>query len=265
MRFLCIALVCARTSLGASLLPSEGVIPLEGDYAGHLQDVWWDGGTNIWWAHTQQILRTDLSGKILAKADVEGHNAGLEVRDGRLYVVTCSFCGKTTPECHPQINVHDAVTLKLLEKHILEGLTDRSGSFAILPDGSFVVGCLRPPDIEMTQVRLHHLGSDYRLLESVVLDNVEVKRGIETIKYRDGELFLSMYSGAGLLVVLDAKTFKEKRRQQYNGCFGLVFDGDSAWCGRSAKNAETGRHTSSLVRCALPDGCVPPSPSPRER
>ena len=61
-------------------------IQLEGDYAGHLQDVWWDGGTNLWWAHTLQILRTDRGGKILASADVEGHNAGCEVRDGRLYV-----------------------------------------------------------------------------------------------------------------------------------------------------------------------------------
>jgi hypothetical protein len=126
-------------------------IQLEGDYAGHLQDVWWDGGANLWWAHTRQILRTNCDGKILARADVDGHNAGCEARDGRLYVAVCPMQdttgGKTTPECHPQINVYDAATLRLLERHILDGVIDRSGSLAILPDGSFVVGCLRPPDI----------------------------------------------------------------------------------------------------------------------
>ena len=233
-------------------------IQLEGDYEGHLQDVWWDGGTNLWWAHTLQILRTNRDGKILASADVEGHNAGCEVRDGRLYVAVCPLQvktgGKTTPECHPQINVYDAATLRLLERHILDEVTDRSGSLAILPDGSFVVGCLRPQDIEKTQVRFHHLDRNYRLLESVVLDNVEVKLGIETIKYRDGELFLSFYKGKGLLVVLDAATFKEKRRQKYDGTTGLVFDGASAWCGHTRRNAQTGRFESMLIRCAAPGG-----------
>lgn len=233
-------------------------IQLEGDYAGHLQDVWWDGGTNLWWAHTRQILRTNRDGKILARADVEGHNAGCEVRDGRLYVAVCPMQsatgGKTTPECHPQINVYDAATLRLLERHILDGVIDRSGSLAILPDGSFVVGCLRPPDIEKTQVRLHHLDRNYRLLKTIVLDNVEVKLGIETIKYRNGELFLSMYKDNGLLVVLDAATFKEKRRQPYDGTTGLVFDGASAWCGHTRRNDTTKRFESALVCCEAPEG-----------
>jgi hypothetical protein len=57
-------------------MPDTDRIELEGDYAGHLQDVWWDGGTNLWWAHTRQVLRTDLAGKVVARADVDGHNAG---------------------------------------------------------------------------------------------------------------------------------------------------------------------------------------------
>ena len=224
--FLCA--VAVSLAGAAAKMPDVEKITLEGDYAGHLQDVWWDGGTNLWWAHTCQILRTDLAGRILAK-------------------------GKTTPECHPQINVHDAATLRLLERHILDGVTDRTGSLAILPDGSFVVGCLRPPDITKSQVRLHHLDSSYRLIRSVVLDNVEVRLGIETIKYKDGELFLSLYKDKGLLVVLDSSTFAEKRRQVYNGTTGLVFDGSSAWCGRTRKNEDTGRFESSLIRLAPPN------------
>ncbi|NLG02135.1 MAG: hypothetical protein GX565_18570 [Lentisphaerae bacterium] len=32
------------------------------------------------------ILRTDTTGRILAKAEVEEHNAGCEVRDGKRFV-----------------------------------------------------------------------------------------------------------------------------------------------------------------------------------
>ena len=254
-----LAAVCdGALGSGAAKMPDVEKIELDGDYVGHLQDVCWDGGTNLWWAHTHQIVRTDMEGRILAKVDVEGHNAGIEVRGGHLYVAVCPMqnktAGKTTPECHPQINVHDAVTLRLLERHILDGVIDRTGSLAILPDGSFVVGCLRPQDITKSQVRLHHLDNSYRLIRSVVLDNVEVKLGIETIKYKAGELFLSMYKGKGLLVVIDGATFAEKRRQEYDGTTGLVFDGSNAWCGRTRRNADTGRFESSLIRLAPPKG-----------
>ena len=239
----------------AGRMPDTDRIELEGEYAGHLQDVWWDGGTNLWWAHTRQVLRTDLAGKIVARADVDGHNAGCEVRDGVLYVAVCPMQnktgGKTTPECRLQVNEYDAETLALKSKHVLP-VNDRAGSLAILPDGSFVVGCLRPQDISPTQVRLHRLSRDFQLVKTAVLDNVEVKLGIETIKYRDGELFLSMYKGKGLLVVLDAETFTEKRRQAYNGTTGLLFDGQFAWCGQTKKNTKSGRFESAIVRCKAP-------------
>ena len=241
----------------AGRMPDTDRIELEGEYAGHLQDVWWDGGTNLWWAHTRQILRTDLAGRIIARADVDGHNAGCEVRNGVLYVAVCPMQnktgGKTTPECRLQVNEYDAATLALRAKHVLP-VNDRAGSLAMLPDGSFVVGCLRPQDISPTQVRLHHLSGDFQLVKSVVLDNVEVKLGIETIKYRDGELFLSMYKGKGLLVVLDAETLKEKRRQTYNGTTGLLFDGRFAWCGQTKLNPDTKKYSSCLVRCNAPKG-----------
>lgn len=127
-----LAAVCdGALGSGAAKMPDVEKIELDGDYVGHLQDVCWDGGTNLWWAHTHQIVRTDMEGRILAKVDVEGHNAGIEVRGGHLYVAVCPMqnktAGKTTPECHPQINVHDAVTLRLLERHILDGVIDRTG------------------------------------------------------------------------------------------------------------------------------------------
>ena len=230
--------------------PDTEKIELQGTYRGHLQDVWYADG-NIWWAHTQKILRTDMTGKILQSADVEGHNAGCEVKDGKLYVAVCIMQnktkGKTTPECHPQINVYDATTLKLLETHVLEDIVDRSGSLAILEDGTFVVGCLRPQDISPTQVRFHHLTSDFKLIKSYVLDNVPVKLGIEVIKRQGDDLYLCCYYPKGLTIKLD-KNFKEVARYEANGTTGLVFDKEYAWIGSTKKNAEANYYTSKLVR-----------------
>lgn len=259
------AMACMVHSVVAAGLGEGSEIALGGEYQGHLQDVWWDGGTNLWWAHTHQILRTDLVGRVLASVDVEGHNAGVEVRDGRLFVAVCPMQektgGKTTSECHPQINVHDAVTLRLLERHILDHVTDRIGSLAILPDHSFVVGCLRPQDIGRTQIRLHHLANDYSLLQSAVIDNAAVPLGIETIKYHDGELYLGMNGVNGLTIVLDTAEFREKRRHSFKGTMGLVFNGRFAWIGMSDWDAQTGVWRSRLVRYPIPDGFLS-APSP---
>lgn len=172
-------------------------IALQGQYKGHLQDVWYDGGDFLYWAHTLDLQKTDLSGRIVKHAKVEGHHAGIEVRDGRVYVAVCPMQsttnGKTTPDCRVTINEYDADTLKLLKRNVTD-INDRSGSLAILEDGTFLVGCLRPQDIKPTQVRFHHLDRDYRLIRSYVLDDVPVVLGIEVIKVRKDGIYLCMYN-----------------------------------------------------------------------
>lgn len=221
-------------------------IQLEGSYEGHLQDIWWDGKDTMWWAQTKDILRTDMSGKVMARASVQGHYAGCEVRDGRLYVAVFQQNGKGV-ERRVRINVHDAQTLALLEEHVVDGPADGAGALAILPDGTFVVGCIRPPDINVrTQLRLHHIGRDYRLIASYLVDDVDVPLGIETIKRRDGELYLFTYSTTTPCIVLDAKTFRERRRVHgLNGACGLAFGTDFCYGGKTVRSKD-GKWTSSV-------------------
>jgi hypothetical protein len=239
---------------GRGTMPDVGAIRLGGDYAGHLQDVWRDGNL-LYWAHTQALVKTDLSGKILAKVDVDGHHAGLEVRNGKVYVAVCAMAektgGKTLPDSRVTINVYDAKTLKLLEEHVTD-INDRSGSLAILEDGTFLVGCLRPPDITKSQVRFHHLDRNYKLINSHVLDNVPVELGIETIKQHKGYFYLCHYTD-NLCIKLD-RDFKEVARYNVNGTCGLVFDGDDIWVGVTWLKPGTQRWMSSLNRIDPPSG-----------
>ena len=259
-----VALACAACASLRDPMPEDGEIRLEGEYRHHLQDVWRDGKF-IYWAHTSQLIKTDMSGRILAKADVTEHHAGIEVRDGKVYVAVCTLQsktgGKTLPEPRVTVNGYDAEPLTLLEEHVTD-VTDRAGSLAILDDGTFLVGCLRPPDITATQVRFHHLDKDFRLIKSYVLDDVPVKLGIETIKLHGGFYYLNMYLHGGLCLKLD-QDFREVARYRLNGTYGLVFDGDEVWAGYTRQNPETKKWASGLRRVDSPFGkkVEPPKPS----
>lgn len=245
------AAVCAAWLAGAAFggLPAVNEIPLEGEYAGHLQDVWFDGSA-LYWAHTDELVKTDLGGKVLVRKSVGGHHAGLEVRDGRLFSAVCAFNGepreKTTTACHVMVGEYDAATLERIDMHVLD-INDRAGSLAMLDDGSFLVGCLRPDDIRKDQVRMHHIGKDFKLIKSYVLDNVPVRLGIETIKKRGPFLYLNMYGGNPGTVKL-SPDFKEVGRGQLFGQRGMVVDGTNLWVGVSARLDGKGPWVSKLVR-----------------
>ena len=231
-------------------MPDTDEIVLPGDYPGHLQDVCWDGAQALYWAQTTYLIKTDLKGDIVRQVAVDEHNAGLQLRDGKLYVAVCVLQnktgGKTTPACRVQIDVHDAESLALLET-IKTDINDRSGSLCILDDGSFLVGCLRHPELAPDEVRFHHVARDGRLVKSYVqkLDH-PVKLGIEVIKRRGDRYFLCIYGHAD--VELD-KDFRRVRTHDFRGSCGTVFDGDDVWVGVSKTiSQKPRRYTSSLRR-----------------
>lgn len=228
-------------------------INLEGRYPGHLQDVWSDGKGTLWWTQTHHILKTDMSGKILAEAEVEGHNAGCEVFGGVLYVAICPDLRGPQEGAFLQVNEYDADSLKLLRKHSLRDVRDRAGSLCRLPDGTFLVGCLRPDDILKSQVRFHRLDRDFKLISSHIVDDLPMVRfGIEVIKRRGNDVFLFMYEGP--TVCLDAKTLKEKARyRSVGGAMGMVFDAKCVWKGVSARDGKTKMFSSKLERLDAAD------------
>lgn len=238
---------------GAALptaLPASGRIELQGRHPNHLQDVWREGNY-IYWMQTKVLYKTDLNGKVLLSKNVEGHHAGCEIRDGKLYVAVCPMQGltggKTLPGIKLQVNEYDPETLTLLDIHLID-INDRAGSFCFLPDGTCLVGCLRHPELRPDQVRFHHLDKDFKLIKSHILDNVTVKLGIEVIKRRGDFFYLFLYKGKGLCLKLD-KNFKEVERfEDTPGNVGIFWDGNEVWVGESRRDKEKGKYGSALVR-----------------
>ena len=229
-------------------MPDVAEIVLPGEYAGHLQDVWWDGGECIYWAHTWDIVKTDLRGNVLRHVEVEGHNAGCQLKGGTLYVAVCPTSNGSivawNSNSRLQVNEYDADTLALKATHIMPA-NDRAGSLAVLEDGSFVVGCLRPGDISASQVRFHHVSADFNILSTHLVDGLKIEMGIETIKRYGDSLYLMCYGAP--TVRLDATTFAETGRMSgYDGTRGFVYDGQHFWQGVSTSSS--GVWHSKLVR-----------------
>ena len=235
--------------IGFGGMPDVDVITLPGEHHGHLQDICWDGAKALYWAQTSVLFKTDLAGNVVRQVNVREHNAGLDIRDGRLYVAVCLLQnktgGKTTPDCRVQINVHDAETLDLLQE-IKTDINDRSGSLCLLEDGSFLVGCLRHPELAPDEVRFHHVARDGRLVKSYVQKlSHPVKLGIEVIKRLGDRYFLSIYGHEDL--ELD-KDFRLVRTHRFRGTYGMVFDGDDLWTGVSKFISKTPRTCTSALR-----------------
>ena len=244
-------------NLFASLPDVKEIVLQARPNSGHLQDVCYDGGKFLYWAHTKALYKTDLSGNVVKMVTVEGHHAGLEVKNGRLYVAVCPMQGKTkgktTPECRLTVGEYDADTLALVKMHVTD-INDRAGSLAILEDGTFLVGCLRPSDILPSQVRFHHLDKDFNLIRSHVLDNVPVLLGIEILKRRGSDVYLNMYGvdkdkkPLGFDAIRLDANFREAARGRLGGSTGLVFDGEFTWTGWTKSDKDSKTYTSKIVR-----------------
>jgi len=179
-------------------------------------------------------VKTDLTGKILAKAEVGGHHAGLEVKDGRLYTAVCAYLGEprgvTDRRCHVMVGEYNAETLKQIAIHVLD-INDRAGSFCFLADGTMLVGCLRHPKLKPTEVKFHHLDKDYSLIKTHVVDvGQPVKLGIEVIRRYGNDVYLFIYGGPTVKLAADTLEVVA-RNPNGGGQLGCFRRGDDAWIG----------------------------------
>ena len=247
--FAVVAVASAATMFAAEM-PASGHVDLPGEHTGHLQEVC-RHGDNLYWMQTKVIYKTDLTGRVLAKRELEDHHAGADIRDGKLYVAVCRMQnktgGKTLPNSRVQVSEFDLDTLEPLEQHVTD-INDRSGSFCFLEDGTCLVGCLRHPELKPDQVRFHHLDKNFKLIKSYILDNVTVRLGIEIIRRRGDFIYLFLYKGKGLCIKLDRNFHEVDRFESCPGNMGIFWDGAYVWRGVSHRVNEKKLYTSALER-----------------
>ena len=185
---LCLAVILVWCSLPGQ----PGDIACEGKYRGHLQGT--DAiGTNIWWSFTSTLVRTDLSGKVLASQDAPSHQGDLCVKGDTLYVAVNRGRFNTYTGGVSFVMSYDATTLKPKKTWRLD-MPYGAGGMTWKDDRFYVIGGLPP-----TEVRnyVHEYDSDFRLIKRHVLETGYTVLGIQTATFMDGEFLFGIYGGDG--------------------------------------------------------------------
>ena len=184
--FLAAALVAAAAAAG------DGTIACEGEYAGHLQGT--DAvGTNIWWSFTKKLVRTDLSGRVLASRSAPSHQGDLCVKGGTLYVAVNLGRFNTYTGGVSFVMSYDAMTLRPKKKWKLD-MPYGAGGMTWRGDRFYVVGGLPPTD---GRNYVHEYDSKFRLVKRHVLETGHTAMGIQTAAFIDGEFLFGIYGGEG--------------------------------------------------------------------
>ena len=218
-------LLIACIGTGVSILSAAGGpevpkrIDCEGEYAGHLQGT--DArGTNIWWSFTSKIVRTDLSGKVLASCDAPNHQGDLCVKGDTLYVAVNRGRFNTEDKGLSFVYSFDAVTLESKKIWKLD-MPYGAGGITWKDDRFYVVGGL-PPTQRCNYV--HEYDTSFNLVKRHVLNTEYTVLGIQTAAFLDGEFLLGIYGGNGNPrgVLRCSADFSSIRRYNGGGSVGFA-------------------------------------------
>ena len=188
----CLVLSLAVSIIGYATPKAEGNIVCEGKYAGHLQGT--DAvGTNIWWSFTKTLVRTDLSGKVLATQNAPSHQGDLCVKDDTLYVAVNRGRFNTETGGVSYVMSYDAMTLKPKKTWKLD-MPYGAGGMTWHGDRFYVIGGLPPTD---GRNYVHEYDGDFNLVKRHVLDTGYTVLGIQTATFMDGEFLFGIYGGSG--------------------------------------------------------------------
>ena len=218
------SLAALLTAAVASLVPSStqaaelSPVACEGNYAKHLQGVC-VGSDAIYWCFTTQLVKTDLSGKVLKQIPVGDHHGDLCFHDGKVYVGV-NFGKFNRPEgaADSWVYVYAADDLSLVAKHATPQLVHGAGGIA-WHDGKFlVVGGLPPGSNENYA---YEYDADFRFVRRHVLNSGYTLMGIQTAAFADGHWWFGCYGDPKTLLKADA-VLQKVERFEFDCSLGIV-------------------------------------------
>jgi len=222
------ALFAAAFSPFAASFGAEKVTPqlkygtrivCQGEYPGHLQGLVAGDGA-IYWVFTRTIVKTDFSGRVLAKRAMPHHSGDPCWHGGKLYVPVCGggFNRKPKPGDPSRnfVHVFDA-GLKPLGKYPVPELEYGAGGIAVRDGHFFVVGG-RPKGLSGNTV--YEYDGDFKPVRRHELDFDSLK-GIQTINFVSGKWYFGCYGTGGLTIETD-ENFRFTRKLRPNVATGMI-------------------------------------------
>jgi hypothetical protein len=167
-----------------------------GLYPHHLQGVCTDEEAAIFWSFTTMLVKTDASGKVLKKIEVENHHGDLCFQEGKIYVaVNLGKFNRPAGEADSWVYVYQAEDLAFLAKHVVPEVVHGAGGMAFR-DGKFVVVGGLPEGVEENYAYLYD--EDFGFLERQVIDSGYTKMGVQTLAFAEEKFWFGCYGGRTL-------------------------------------------------------------------
>ena len=217
-----------------------------GDYGGHLQGVATDG-ESIYWSFTVAVVKTDLSGNILASRKAPSHQGDMCYKDGVVYVAVNLGKFNTESGGVSQVTAYDAKTLEPIKTIPLPDMPHGAGGMTWKGDRFYIIGGL-PLKHEKNYVYEYTPG--FKLVKRHDLETGFTWMGIQTAAYEDNMFYFGIYGSKGdpsgvLACPEDLSSYK---RYTCGGSVGILKLDGAYYVGSSPTDKKTGRRTGYLTR-----------------
>jgi hypothetical protein len=129
------------THAGPLGLPASGEASvIANETRGHLQGIAADNVGTIYWVFNFEIIKTDMKGNVLKRANFRGgHHGDSTYHDGKLYVATNYGAFNKESGAKSWVEIYDGNTLALVSKHEVPELVHGAGGMATDHKGRFII------------------------------------------------------------------------------------------------------------------------------
>ncbi|WP_206352321.1 hypothetical protein [Tautonia rosea] len=214
-------------------------IACEGAYSKHLQGVCTNDRDALYWSFTVDLVKTDLSGKVIRRLPVADHHGDLCHHDGKIYVaVNLGAFNQPAGEAESWIYVYDAETLDELGRIEVPELVHGAGGIAYQNGTFLVVGGL-PEGIEENY--LYEYDESLAFRRRIVLPSGYTRLGIQTAAFVDGHWWFGCYGSPPELLKTD-RNFRIVGRWNFDAALGIVGIGHGRVLVASGPRDEEGNH-----------------------
>ena len=246
MKKLLLSIASVLFAAGAAVAQLPDRIVCAGDYGGHLQGVATDG-ESIYWSFTVAVVKTDLTGKILASRAAPSHQGDMCYKDGVVYVAVNRGKFNTETRGVSQVTAYDAKTLEPMWTKPLPDMPHGAGGMTWKGDRFYIIGGL-PLKHEKNYV--YEYTSDFKFVKRYDLDTGFTWMGIQTAAHEDDTFYFGIYGSKGdpSGVLASPDDLSSYTRYTGAGSVGIIKLDGAYYLGGTGRDKKTKRNTGHLVR-----------------
>lgn len=245
---------CTLLALVIGALPAVATPPIvcQGEASGHLQGFDADGSF-IYWSMFTNLVKTDMTGRVVAERPVDPHHGDCCVHDGKVYVATQN---RTKERRGVFINVYSCADLQPAGEFAIDFPFEGGIDGITHANGFFYVGEGKPKDSQQPFNWVHKFTPDFVAVDKIQIPG-QTTYGIQTLTFAHGCFWLGTYSKDRTYQC--APDFKLLRHHDVDisvGAFALPKGPGGEPRLMVAKNIkkDNGRWTASATLAVLKDG-----------